>query len=168
MRNGFGGDPSTPARAGAGSPSTMPGSVQKIVKGLSFTQLYSQYTEMASQLEAESRRTAKLSAALDGMMQDAEAYRANIEEQQAEYLRERVGATRFSLPQLRLPESKKLALAAPESLTPVRETVAEPRKTVVPDTRPGPVIADRGVMPAPARAIGTGAATTVHNEGDLP
>ncbi|RYE93988.1 MAG: DNA translocase FtsK, partial [Oxalobacteraceae bacterium] len=58
----------------------------------------------------------------------------------------------FSLPQLRLPEVKKLALAAPESITPVRETVAEPRKTVVPDTRPGPVIADRGVMPAPARA----------------
>ncbi|MES2986620.1 MAG: DNA translocase FtsK 4TM domain-containing protein [Pseudomonadota bacterium] len=57
----------------------------------------------------------------------------------------------FAMPQLRIGGDKKLALAAPEPKPDRQQTISEPRKVVVPDTRPGPVIADRGVMPAPAR-----------------
>ncbi|WP_066798202.1 FtsK/SpoIIIE family DNA translocase [Sphingomonas soli] len=58
----------------------------------------------------------------------------------------------FSLPQLRIGGEKKIALAPPDPERERPQTIAEPRKVVVPDTRPGPVIADRGVTPAPARA----------------
>ena len=58
----------------------------------------------------------------------------------------------FSLPQFRIGQEKRVALAAPEPRPERPQTISEPRKVVVPDTRPGPVIADRGVTPAPARA----------------
>ena len=55
----------------------------------------------------------------------------------------------FSIPSLRGPGKTQL-LSAPEPKAEPREP-REPRKVVVPDTRPGPVIADRGVTPAPAK-----------------
>lgn len=64
----------------------------------------------------------------------------------------------FRLPErgIRLPSLKPAAkpslLAPPEAreAPPPREP-REPRKQVVPDNRPGPVIADRGISPAPAK-----------------
>ena len=57
----------------------------------------------------------------------------------------------FALPSLKGP-AKTVRLPAPEArdATELRES-REPRKLVVPDNRPGPVIADRGITPAPAR-----------------
>jgi S-DNA-T family DNA segregation ATPase FtsK/SpoIIIE len=57
----------------------------------------------------------------------------------------------FSLPQFRLGETKKPLLPAPEPKPERQQTISEPRKVVVPDTRPGPVIADRTIAPSPAR-----------------
>jgi DNA segregation ATPase FtsK/SpoIIIE, S-DNA-T family len=60
-----------------------------------------------------------------------------------------------SIPSLKGPPKPQL-LAAPEKerepRDPVLREASEPRKTVVPDTRPGPVIADRTLTPSPARS----------------
>lgn len=73
MRNGTQG-PATPARLGsrAGSPNAMSNSLRKTVGGLSFTQLYSNYTEVSQELEAERRRTQKLSTAMDELCTELE------------------------------------------------------------------------------------------------
>jgi len=73
MRNGpF--DPSTPRRLGSrsDSPSTMLGSMRKTVNGLSFTQLYAQFTEKERELAAEKVRTNKLSTTLDELVTQLE------------------------------------------------------------------------------------------------
>ncbi|KXL48806.1 MAG: hypothetical protein FE78DRAFT_127698, partial [Acidomyces sp. 'richmondensis'] len=73
MRNGpF--DPSTPGRLGSrsDSPSAMPGSMRKTVNGLSFTQLYAQFTEKERELAAEKARTNKLSTTLDELVTQLE------------------------------------------------------------------------------------------------
>ncbi|KXS99803.1 hypothetical protein AC578_8902 [Pseudocercospora eumusae] len=79
LRNG---EPQTPGRYGsrAGSPSAMPGSMRKVVNGLSFTQLYTKYTEAQEELEAERRRTDKLSTALDELVTELETRKPEIED----------------------------------------------------------------------------------------
>ncbi|KAF2171827.1 hypothetical protein M409DRAFT_18060 [Zasmidium cellare ATCC 36951] len=73
-----GGGPQTPGRAG--SPSAMPGSMRKVVGGLSFTQLYSQYNQAVEDLEGERNRNAKLSTAIDGLITDLESKKPHLEE----------------------------------------------------------------------------------------
>ncbi|WPH02229.1 Hypothetical protein R9X50_00508500 [Acrodontium crateriforme] len=85
MRNGdF--DPVTPIRLGsrAGSPMAMPGTLRKSIGGLSFTQLYSNYTELQQELEAERRRTARLSTAMDELVSDLETQSPEIVELKSE------------------------------------------------------------------------------------
>nr|POE47022.1 protein mlp1 like [Quercus suber] len=81
--------PNTPLRNGYGgvdvhSPAAMPGSARKIVGGLSFTQLYSNYTDIQQELEAEKRRTAKLSTAMDDLITEIESRSPEIVELKAE------------------------------------------------------------------------------------
>lgn len=75
LRNG---EPQTPGRTG--SPSAMPGSMRKVVNGLSFTQLYSRYTEAQEDLESERRRTNKLSTALDELVNELETRKPELED----------------------------------------------------------------------------------------
>ncbi|PPJ50359.1 hypothetical protein CBER1_05925 [Cercospora berteroae] len=75
MRNG---EPQTPGRNA--SPSAMPGSMRKVVNGLSFTQLYTKYTEAQEDLENERRRTNKLSTALDELVNELETRKPEIED----------------------------------------------------------------------------------------
>lgn len=77
MRNGHGG-------TAANSPSAMPGSARKIVGGLSFTQLYSNYTELQQDLEGERRRTTKLSTAMDELITEMESRGPEIVELKSE------------------------------------------------------------------------------------
>jgi nucleoprotein TPR len=74
MRNGAV-DPMTPARFGSrcGSPSALPGSLRKSVGGLSFTQLYAQYTEAQQELAQEQARNKKLSTAMDELVTQIES-----------------------------------------------------------------------------------------------
>nr|POE54965.1 nucleoprotein tpr [Quercus suber] len=81
--------PNTPLRNGYGdansnSPSVMAGSARKTVGGLSFTQLYSNYTEIQQELEVEKRRTSKLSTAMDDLLTDIESRSPEIIELKAE------------------------------------------------------------------------------------
>ncbi|KAK0778463.1 Protein mlp1 [Friedmanniomyces endolithicus] len=73
MRNGRL-DINTPSRLGsrAGSPSAMSGSLRKTINGLSYTELYSQWTEVQQALENEKRRTKKLSDAMDELVVEME------------------------------------------------------------------------------------------------
>ncbi|KAK4545903.1 hypothetical protein LTR36_002467 [Oleoguttula mirabilis] len=85
MRNGSF-DPATPARLGsrAGSPSAMPGSMRKTVNGLSFTQLYSNYTELQGLFENEKRRTNKLSEQLEELVNAVEQRSPEVLEMRAD------------------------------------------------------------------------------------
>jgi nucleoprotein TPR len=78
-------EPHTPGRLGsrAGSPA-MPGSMRKTVGGLSFTQLYTNFTECQEELEAERRRTSKLSTAMDELISELETRRPELEDMRAE------------------------------------------------------------------------------------
>ncbi|TKA70110.1 hypothetical protein B0A49_09564, partial [Cryomyces minteri] len=78
----------TPARAG--SPAVFsPGSSR--TKGtLTFTQLYAEHSSMKAELEAERRRSQKLSATVDEMIQDLETKQPEFEELRMEH--ERLGA----------------------------------------------------------------------------
>ncbi|KAK1068883.1 Protein mlp1 [Friedmanniomyces endolithicus] len=73
MRNGRL-DVNTPSRLGsrAGSPSAMSGSLRKTINGLSYTELYSQWTDVQQALENEKRRTKKLSDAMDELVVEME------------------------------------------------------------------------------------------------
>ena len=62
-------DPATPGRVG--SPFTLSGSLRKS-KMLTNTEWYTKYNEMQTELEAERRRTQKLSNTMDEMLADAE------------------------------------------------------------------------------------------------
>lgn len=75
LRNG---EPQTPDRHR--SPSAMPGSMRKVVNGLSFTQLYSRYMEAHEDLENERRRTNKLSTALDELVNELETRKPELED----------------------------------------------------------------------------------------
>lgn len=79
-RNG-GLDPATPGRPG--SP-LLPGSVQKIARNLSHTQLYSQYVDAKQGLEREERRTSKLQTALDELIQEMESRAPELVEMKQE------------------------------------------------------------------------------------
>ncbi|KAK1058797.1 Protein mlp1 [Friedmanniomyces endolithicus] len=74
MRNGRL-DINTPSRFGsrAGSPSAMSGSLRKTINGLSYTELYSQWTDVQQALENEKRRTKKLSDAMDELVVEMES-----------------------------------------------------------------------------------------------
>lgn len=86
MRNG-GAEPHTPGRFGsrADSPNALPGSMRKSLGGLSFTQLYSNYTEAQEELENERRRTAKLSTAMDELITQLENKKPELEDLRAEH-----------------------------------------------------------------------------------
>ncbi|KAK0844193.1 Protein mlp1 [Friedmanniomyces endolithicus] len=73
MRNGRL-DINTPSRLGsrADSPSAMSGSLRKTINGLSYTELYSQWTDVQQALENEKRRTKKLSDAMDELVVEME------------------------------------------------------------------------------------------------
>lgn len=85
MRNG-GFDPATPARLAsrAGSPSAMPGSMRKTVNGLSFTQLYADYTEIQGLFANEKRRTTKLSEQLEELVNAVEQRSPEVLEMKAD------------------------------------------------------------------------------------
>ncbi|KAK3724794.1 Protein mlp1 [Vermiconidia calcicola] len=72
MHNG-GFDPATPGRAG--SPFAVPGSARKYANKLPFTntEYWAKYNEMQQDLEAERRRTQKLSTAVDEMVTELES-----------------------------------------------------------------------------------------------
>jgi len=83
--NGFG-PARTPARGG--SPKAFsPGSSSRARGGLSFTQLYTEYTEAKAELETEKRRNEKLSATIDEMLRDLEKKEPEIQELQDEHIR---------------------------------------------------------------------------------
>ncbi|KAK5706316.1 Protein mlp1 [Elasticomyces elasticus] len=82
--------PSTPSRNGGpatpyrgGSPA-MSGSLRKTVNGLSFTELYSQFTDAQQALESEKRRTKKLGDAMDELVSEMESRAPQMQELQAE------------------------------------------------------------------------------------
>lgn len=79
-------DPQTPGRLGsrAGSPSALPGSMRKVIGGLSFTQVYTKCKEAEEDLENERRRTNKLTAALDELITELESKKPEIEEYRLE------------------------------------------------------------------------------------
>ncbi|KAK4624586.1 hypothetical protein CLAFUW4_05350 [Fulvia fulva] len=82
--------PSTPVRNGSptpGTPNALSGSLRKTVNGLSFTQLYTRYTEAQEELAAERRRTDKLSTALDEIVHDMETRKPEFEDLRAEQTR---------------------------------------------------------------------------------
>lgn len=74
--NGYG--PSTPQVSP--SPSRFKG-------GLSITQMYSSYNDLKGELEAEKRRSEKLTSTLDDMVQDLETEQPEIEELRADHIR---------------------------------------------------------------------------------
>ncbi|KAK4897147.1 Protein mlp1 [Elasticomyces elasticus] len=75
------GGPSTPYRGG--SPA-MSGSLRKTVNGLSFTELYSQFTDAQQALESEKRRTKKLGDAMDELVSEMENRAPQMQELQTE------------------------------------------------------------------------------------
>lgn len=97
LRNG-GMEPHTPGRLGsrAGSPSALAGSMRKSVGGLSFTQLYSNWTECQAELEDERRRTNKLASAMDELITQMENKKPEIEDLRAEHDRLEGEVTNFS------------------------------------------------------------------------
>ncbi|KAK0984315.1 Protein mlp1 [Friedmanniomyces endolithicus] len=88
MRNGRL-DIHTPSRLGsrAGSPSAMSGSLRKTINGLSYTELYSHWTDVQQALENEKRRTKKLSDAMDELVVEMENRAPEMLETQQEIAR---------------------------------------------------------------------------------
>ena len=82
--NGFG--PRTPLR-GDVSPSVFSPASARIKGGLSMTQMYSNYNDIARQLDAEKRRNETLSGTIDNMIQEMEAKGPEIEEMQNDHAR---------------------------------------------------------------------------------
>ena len=82
QRPARGSAPGTPSRNG--SPSAMMSSMRKSVNGLSFTQLYSNFTTVQADLEAERRRTQNLSSQMDELIAEVEARSPEILELKAE------------------------------------------------------------------------------------
>ena len=82
--NGF--TPRTPLRGDASPPAFSPGSA-RMKAGLSMTQMYSNYNNVARQLEAEKRRNDTLSSTIDSMIQEMEAKSPEIEEMQNDHAR---------------------------------------------------------------------------------
>lgn len=97
LRNGVA-DPHTPGRFGsrAGSPSALAGSMRKSIGGLSFTQLYANYTESQEELENERRRTHKLSTAMDELITQMENKKPELEDLRAEHERLEGEVSNFS------------------------------------------------------------------------
>ena len=81
--NGYG--PGTPLR-GISTPLLSP-SPSRFKGGLSITQMYSSYNDLKSELEAEKRRSEKLTSTLDEMVQDLETEQPEIEELRADHIR---------------------------------------------------------------------------------
>ena len=77
--------PSTPLR-GVSTPNVSP-TPSRFKGGLSITQMYSNYNELKSELEAEKRRSEKLTLTLDDMVQDLETEQPEIEELRADHIR---------------------------------------------------------------------------------
>ena len=77
--------PSTPLR-GVSTPMASP-SPSRFKGGLSITQIYSSYNDLKSELEVEKRRSEKLTATLDEMVQDLETEQPEIEELRADHIR---------------------------------------------------------------------------------
>ncbi|KAF6237874.1 hypothetical protein HO173_004075 [Letharia columbiana] len=77
--------PSTPLR-GDSAP-MVPSSPSRFKGGLSITQMYSSYNDLKSELEAEKRRSEKLTSTLDDMVQDLETEQPEIEELRADHIR---------------------------------------------------------------------------------
>jgi nucleoprotein TPR len=85
LRNGHG-DPHTPRGVGSGpdSPIAMPGSLRKSASGLTFSQLYSKFSDTQEELENERRRTDKLSVAMDELINEMESRKPELEELRGE------------------------------------------------------------------------------------
>jgi nucleoprotein TPR len=85
LRNGHG-DPQTPRRIGSGndSPIAVPTSLRKSAGGLTFSQLYTKFSETQEELENERRRTDKLSVAMDELINEMESRKPEIEELRSE------------------------------------------------------------------------------------
>ncbi|KAJ9635197.1 Protein mlp1 [Coniosporium tulheliwenetii] len=75
--NGLG-NMGTPARLS--SPGVFTPGASRMKGSLSFTQLYSEHSQMKTELEAERRRNEKLSSTIESMLQDLEAKQPEIEE----------------------------------------------------------------------------------------
>ena len=81
--NGY--SPSTPLRD-VSAPMVSP-TPSRFKGGLSVTQMYSSYNEVKSELEAEKRRSEKLTSTLDDMVQDLETEQPEIEELRTDHTR---------------------------------------------------------------------------------
>lgn len=84
-RHNGGGDPATPGRGSrTGSPSALPGSMRRSVGGLSFTQLYTQYSESQEALAESQRRNDHLASTLDELVSELEQKKPEIDELRAD------------------------------------------------------------------------------------
>ncbi len=94
--------PGTPRRSVNGSSAGTPragtanGSASRMKSGLSFTQLYAEYSTTKSELDTERRRNEKLSTTVDEMIQDLESRQPEMEELQADHERLQAEALEMS------------------------------------------------------------------------
>ncbi|KAL9030713.1 MAG: hypothetical protein Q9196_001185 [Gyalolechia fulgens] len=80
LQDGVNGQPSTPGQANSPASSLFSPTRSRLKGGLSMTQLYSQNSELKSQLAALRKDNEKLSASVDEMLQCLESMRPEIEE----------------------------------------------------------------------------------------
>ncbi|KAI9700003.1 MAG: hypothetical protein M1836_002537 [Candelina mexicana] len=90
-----GSDFGTPARAGSVNGAYSP-APSRMKSGLSFTQLYAEYSTTKSELDTERRRNEKLSTTMDEMIQELESKQPEMEELQADYERLQAEAIEMS------------------------------------------------------------------------
>ena len=84
LPDGVNGQPSTPSRAHSPASSLFSPIRSRLKGGLSTTQLYSQNSELKSQIAALRKENERLSASVDEMLLDAESMRPEIEEVRSE------------------------------------------------------------------------------------
>ncbi|KAL9612247.1 MAG: hypothetical protein Q9167_003160 [Letrouitia subvulpina] len=90
------GHPSTPGRDASPSSRVFSPGPSRLKGGLTFTQLYSEYSEVKSQLAAERQSKDRLQASVDEMIQDLESSRPEVEEVRAENDRLHANITEMS------------------------------------------------------------------------
>ncbi|KAI4163132.1 MAG: hypothetical protein LQ342_003260 [Letrouitia transgressa] len=90
------GHPSTPGRDGSPSSRVFSPGPSRLKGGLTFTQLYSEHSELKSQLAAERQSKDRLQASVDEMIQDLESSRPEVEEVRTENDRLHANITEMS------------------------------------------------------------------------
>ncbi|KAL9582454.1 MAG: hypothetical protein Q9212_003290 [Teloschistes hypoglaucus] len=87
LQNGVNGQPATPNRAGSPASIMFSPHRSRMKGGLSMTQLYSQNTELKTEIAGLRGENERLKASVDEMLQDAESARPEIEEVRTENAR---------------------------------------------------------------------------------